>query len=260
MRSFSNIIRIPLASYVKIMTNVILGVLTILVFGQMTDDCEEASIQSRDGVLFFVALNFVMNSVQNVILLFPDERVVFLREQASGMYSPTAYFLAKFASEIPGYIIFPSVYCLICYFGVQLNTESASHYLIFHAYSILLVMSCSAFGLTIGCAIADKQVAVASTPVLIVPFMLFAGFFVNQNNIPFFLKPFEWISLFKYGYQVYEYNEYDDLDLGCTGRDPVGDKNFKQNMNASIAITAGLGLGFFLLAYLILLGVARRAK
>ena len=31
---------------------------------------------------------------------------------------------------------------------------------------------------------------------------VFAGFFVNQNNIPDFLKPFQYISIFKYGYQA----------------------------------------------------------
>lgn len=95
-RSMLNIIRIPIAFYVKIIANVIIGVLTILVFGQMDDNCSEASVQTRNGVLFFITLNYIMNSVQNVILLFPDERVVFMREQASGMYSPTAYFFAKF--------------------------------------------------------------------------------------------------------------------------------------------------------------------
>jgi len=186
-----------------------------------------------------------MNSIQGVILLFPEERVVFLREQASGMYSPTAYFLAKFTSELPGFAIFPSLFCVIAYFGIQLNLTSPEHYLIFHGYAILLVTACSALGLVVSTAIADKQVAVAATPILMIPFMLFAGFFVNQDNIPVFLKPFEYISLFKYGYQVFMFNEYDDLDLGCTTRDPLGEKHFKQNMNQSILITLGLDAGFF---------------
>lgn len=143
-----------------------------------------------------------------------------------------------------------------------MNLTDASHFFIFVGYSIILVAATSAFGLTLGAAISDKQVAVASTPVLIIPFMLFAGFFVNQNNIPVFLRPFEYISLFKYGYQVFMYNEYDGLDVGCGGaqRDPIKEMNFKQSKFESIYITVILGGGFFFIAYLILLLVARNAK
>jgi hypothetical protein len=41
---------------------------------------------------------------------------------------------------------------------------------------------------------------VTLTPVLIIPFMLFAGFFVSANQIPLFLKEFEYLSIFKYGF------------------------------------------------------------
>jgi len=48
-----NIARIPLASRSKIIAYIIQGVLAILVFGQLDKDCSDASIQSRDGALFF---------------------------------------------------------------------------------------------------------------------------------------------------------------------------------------------------------------
>jgi len=58
--------------------------------------------------------------------------------------------------------------------------------------------------------------------------MLFAGFFVNQNQIPKFLLPFQYASIFKYGYQALMLNEYTGLDLECTKEkgfkkcDPLG--------------------------------------
>ena len=75
IRSFLNIIRIPLASWVKLFTYVFLAVLTILVHRQVGDDCN--SIQNRESILFFTTLNCIMNSVQGVIYVFPDERAVF---------------------------------------------------------------------------------------------------------------------------------------------------------------------------------------
>merc|ERR1711918_103381 len=48
------------------------------------------------------------------------------------------------------------------------------------------------------------------TPVLIVPFMLFAGFFVASSSIPIWLREFEYISIYKYGYQALMRNEFND--------------------------------------------------
>jgi hypothetical protein len=64
----------------------------------------------------------------------------------------------------------------------------------------LIYNASSGYALIIGTMFSDKQLAVTLTPVLIIPFMLFAGFFVNQNNIPWFLKEFQYMSIFKYGY------------------------------------------------------------
>jgi ABC-type multidrug transport system permease subunit len=60
--------------------------------------------------------------------------------------------------------------------------------------------------------------------------MLFAGFFVNQDNIPRFLFPFHNISIFKYGFQALFQNEFQDLEIECMTStnpkekcDPLGD-------------------------------------
>jgi hypothetical protein len=70
------------------------------------------------------------------------------------------------------------------------------------AILILIYSAAGAYALIIGVIFSDKQLAVTLTPVLIIPFMLFAGFFVNQDNIPIWLIEFQYLSFFKYGYQA----------------------------------------------------------
>ena len=118
-RSILNVLRIPLSSYAKVITYAVCAILAILDFGQMGNVCP--SIQNRNGVLFFATLTIITSGVRGVILLFPEERSVFLREQASGMYSPTAYYLAKVLSEIPGFIIFSN--CLCNHFVLWITIE-----------------------------------------------------------------------------------------------------------------------------------------
>jgi len=40
-------------------------------------------------------------------------------------------------------------------------------------------MTAGSYALVVGSLVSEKQLAVSLTPILIIPFMLFAGFFVN---------------------------------------------------------------------------------
>lgn len=181
VRSLRNIVRLPVASYVKIISNIIVAIMIILVFKQLKYDTQ--SIQNRNGVLFFFVMNIMMSSFTNVTLIFPDERPVFLREQGAEMYCPVMYFFSKFFCELPIIIINATMMFCIAYFGVELNTESAKQPFIFYAYTILLAWTATGFGYAVGTLVSQKSIAVTLTPLTIIPLMLLSGFFVNQDNI-----------------------------------------------------------------------------
>mmetsp|Transcript_23288 Transcript_23288/g.17716 ORF Transcript_23288/g.17716 Transcript_23288/m.17716 type:complete len:152 (+) Transcript_23288:976-1431(+) len=139
------------------------------------------------------------------------------------MYDVSPYFFAKITSELPAAFIGPIVYGCMVYFVIGLSTVFAYKFPMFLAIIIIIYITSGSYALIISSLFSDKQLAVTLTPVLIVPFMLFAGFFVNQDNIPVFLIEFMYISFFKYGYQALMLNEYEDLYLECMGlpgRDP----------------------------------------
>lgn len=39
-------------------------------------------------------------------------------------------------------------------------------------------------------------------PMINIPFMLFGGFFSSQSTVPYYFYPFQYLSMFKYGYQA----------------------------------------------------------
>lgn len=94
--------------------------------------------------------------------------------------------------------------------------------------------------------------------------MLFAGFFVNQDNIPWWLREFQYMSIFKYGYQALFLNEYDDLDLACMHKqgaercDPKGQFKSPENLEVSIYSLTALYAGCYLIALLIMLSLSRK--
>jgi ATP-binding cassette subfamily G (WHITE) protein 1 len=126
---------------------------------------------------------------------------VFLREVNNNMYNVGPYFWAKVISELPFSILTPCVFGTIVYFTVGLNPNVGTFFWMLFTL-ILIYNASSGYSLIISASFSDKQLAVTLTPVLIIPFMLFAGFFVSASSIPIFLKEFEYLSIFKYGFQA----------------------------------------------------------
>ena len=205
-RNFRNIVRLPQTSYVKFATTTITAIFASFLFWQCPKTRE--GIQNVQGALFFMTMNVSFNAIQNVILIFPEERPVFLREVNNNMYEVAPYFWAKIISEFPFSVAIPTVFGLICYFCVGLRA-SAEAFFVYLIILILIYNSFSGYSLIISASFSNKQLAVTLTPVLIVPFMLFAGFFVASANIPYWLKEFEYLSIIKYGYQALMHNQFD---------------------------------------------------
>ena len=100
------------------------------------------------------------------------------------------------------------------------------------------------------------------TPVTIVPMLLYAGFFVSQDNIPKWLWWFREISIFKYGFQVQFLNEFNDLELECMTTtdlrakcDPLGDFDSPQSLELSLIILVILWVVCFGIAFVIMISL-----
>jgi len=271
-RNFLNVIRLPQTSYVKLTTTCVTASFVSFFFWQSgafvgtrsnngaepTPAEYEQVFQNLQGALFFMTMNITMNAIQNVILIFPDERPVFLREVNNNMYRVGPYFWAKISSEMPFSIMMPSTFGCITYFAVGLN-PGASHFFVFLLTLILIYNASSGYSLIISAIFSNKQVAVTLTPVLIVPFMLFAGFFVASSSIPVWLREFEYLSIFKYGYQALMINEFNEnprfpcANMTKAGKEGFGVYNYTEGCGANplsqispMSLQLSLGLLFVL--------------
>ena len=85
-RNFLNILRLPQTSYVKLAVTVLTATFAVILFYQSGTYNSNQGMQNIQGSLFFITMNISFNAIQNVILIFPDERPVFLREANNNMY------------------------------------------------------------------------------------------------------------------------------------------------------------------------------
>lgn len=118
-RNFVNIMRLPQTSYVKLIVTILTALFCIVLFMNVGEDL--AGVQNRNGALFFITMTMSFNAIQNVILIFPDERPVFLREANNGMYRVSAYFWAKILSEFPSSLLTPVIFGSIVYYAIGFN-------------------------------------------------------------------------------------------------------------------------------------------
>jgi ABC-type multidrug transport system permease subunit len=122
------------------------------------------------------------------------DRLCFERAQMARMYSISAYYF----SRLTHYITLGSANCmllsLIIYFSIGLNTEDASHFFIFYVIMVAGFLNACGKTLIVTSLFDSMEAAFALSPVLFVPFFLFAGLLINNDDYPDYIFWMKFIS------------------------------------------------------------------
>ncbi|PAV86159.1 hypothetical protein WR25_24456 [Diploscapter pachys] len=201
LRSFKTTLRDPTLMKVRVAQVLITAVIIGLVNFRTT--LSGATVQNIEGVLY----NCVRD--MNFLFLFPSINVItselpiFYREHKARIYSTPAYFLAKSMAELPQYTVLPIIYSVIVYWMTGLYPELFT-FILFMVICILITyvaVSVAYFG---ACAFEDEGTAVTYVPIMVLPMLVFGGFYVQARNIPIYYYPL-W---FKYGFESLQANHW----------------------------------------------------
>jgi ABC-type multidrug transport system permease subunit len=177
-RSSISMLRSPMETRIQAVQTLVLGIVFGLIYLRTTLD--QRGVQNINGVLFLLITNASFSNLFGVINTFPAEIPIFLREHNNAMYRVINYYLAKSLVEIPKYIIFPIIFVAIVYWMSGLD-EKAEKFLICCAV-IVLVSNCAvSFGSFLSTVAPDVNAALALSGPLLVPLMIFSGFFLNDE-------------------------------------------------------------------------------
>jgi ABC-type multidrug transport system permease subunit len=129
------------------------------------------------------------------------------------MYHLSSYYLGKQLAELPLQVIVPAAFATVIYWTVGLPSE---WYIYGTFLSLVMLMACcvSSAGLLLG-ALFPLQAALVVLPCLLLVSLLFAGFYVNPDNIPVWVDWVKYISLFFYAYEAVIQNQFSNLPLYC---------------------------------------------
>jgi len=175
---------------------------------------DQESIQDRTGLLVFCIMLMAFSSAAGVVAVYALERNAVAHEHSNNTYSLFSYYFSKFFAELPFQIMFPTVFTVITYWVVGLDTEFQK-FLIFLAAIILVANIGQSIGLLVGTVVKDIAIANGILPLIVIPFVLFGGFFLNQNSTPKYFIWIQYISFFYYTMEIVTVNEFNGQKFYC---------------------------------------------
>uniref|UniRef100_A0A6B2L0A8 ABC transporter domain-containing protein n=1 Tax=Arcella intermedia TaxID=1963864 RepID=A0A6B2L0A8_9EUKA len=259
-RNVLNITRDPRTTYAQLGQSIFLALLIgSIYFGIKLD---QKSIQNRMGAIFFIITNQAFGGFP-LLSLFLEERELFKRERAGGLYNALPYYLAKLLTELPILLFYPIFFSSIAYWMIGFRPE-ADKFFMFCLSIIVMNFTTSSLFVLVGSIVPNIQLANVFAPLVLVLFMIFGGFFLNADNIPSYYVWLKYLSFFKWTYEVLLVNEMKGLHFTCTGSQgciPTGDLQLlimgmgDVNIPINLAILASMAvfyrvLGFFAVLFL----------
>lgn len=177
------------------------------------------------GFVFYCVCIQLFVGLLSSILDYVEERPLFLREYAGRFYGVVPYYLAKDIIEMPITLILPLIFsCFYFGMGTDVTMEQFGY---FYFIQVMVVIGTAAYGQVIGALFDSAESACGIAPVLMTPFMLFAGFLTNVDTYPRWIAWFQYLSPIRYGFEAAMHNEFDNFhELPIYVPNPIKFLNF----------------------------------
>lgn len=121
--------------------------------------------------------------------------------------------MGKTLAELPLFIVVPFVFTSVSYPMIGLR-PGLYHYTIACLTVSLVANVSTSFGYLISCASSSISMALSIGPPVIIPFLLFGGFFLNSGSVPYYFKWLSYLSWFRYGNEALLINQWSDVNEG----------------------------------------------
>ncbi|KAJ2779065.1 (ABC) transporter [Coemansia javaensis] len=203
-RIFRNLYRDPTLMLANYALSLFIGLMCGVLFYQLDNSVQ--GVQNRLGLLMFV-LAFYGFGCTTSLLVFSEERLLYLRERANAYYSPLAYFMAKVTFDlVPLRVIPPLLLTLIAYPMIGLAATWAQ-FIKFISTLVLFNLTVASQMFFIGLLAEELVVSNFLASIMLLFSLLFGGLILNKESIPAILQSLCRISSFNLAYEALAINE-----------------------------------------------------
>mmetsp|Transcript_11148 Transcript_11148/g.25315 ORF Transcript_11148/g.25315 Transcript_11148/m.25315 type:complete len:643 (-) Transcript_11148:6-1934(-) len=170
-------------------------------------DMSQVSIQNRQGILFFMAMNQAFGGVIGVSQVIPRQLKVVARERSNKLYGALPFYLATFLCQLPLELIPQLIFGAIVYALTGLR-PGWDHMLTYIGVLMLENFAAIALGMILSCSFTSVEQAPQLAPMVVILFLMFSGFLLNQDSIPRIYTPLKYISFVRYSFESLMVNEF----------------------------------------------------
>ena len=207
MRELMHMYRYPYPLYARYGLTIMLSALIGTIFSGIgeTDKSDPYNLQSHFGVVMCTLMMALLGTAQPSLLNFPEERPIFLREYSTDHYGVTTYFISRFFIEaaVTGMQVFFMVTIIFFLASFQ------GSYLVFLGATYALAMAGTAMAVTLGAACqGNTKLAQQMLPLIFIPQVVFSGFFIAPDMIPYVLRWVQHICVLTYATRLVVVSEF----------------------------------------------------
>lgn len=248
-RTFKTFFRDRKTFAAQIVVNFFYVILALILFRDLGTD--EAGIQNRTGVLYYLMMVMIMSMIQISSMAFSTGLAVLKKELMQGMYTPASYFIGvTLPPDLPTVLIM-SASSIGIFFISNLNFNSMNKLWNFLLLMIGSIQAGEGLGHVLAATFSDPSKTVAAIPILLMPLQLFSGFLFDLDTIPTVLKPLSWISIFKYSLEGLVLNEFDGLECEADCSHEASSRGYHSTVQASIIMLFAIAFGTRVLSLVI---------
>jgi len=199
------------------------------------------------GLLFYLVISEFFSGITAVTARLPVDKPVFVREHDGDLYTIGEYFFAKFLVDLPFQLGGVVYFNVICFY--MLDLEHGGDRLIWWLFLFFLLNQTGiSLGMFIGSVVSRTETAVALMPIIVLPSMIFGGFYVNLQKLWVGIRWFSYTSPMRFAFEGLLINQYKGVDAGL-GFDPIENMGFDSTRWAAAFILIGIVVGFRIIAF-----------
>ncbi|RLN48960.1 hypothetical protein BBJ28_00023002, partial [Nothophytophthora sp. Chile5] len=232
-----------------------------LLFGSLFFDMDEVDAQITMGIIFAAVLFLGLG--QSVLLIpYFDARAVFYKQRAANFYRTSSYVLATSLSQVPMAVMETLVFGSLTYWMSGFVAEAGA-YLLFELFLLLVILVCASLFFFLAAACPNLNVGEPMAMVILLLFVLFAGFIVSKDAIPtwlvwlYWIDPVAWtvrsIAVSQYQSREFDVCVYGGVNYCMTFNQTLGEYSLSLFDVPKEQVWVGYGIMFLATMYIILM-------
>ncbi|XP_015793118.1 ATP-binding cassette sub-family G member 1-like [Tetranychus urticae] len=162
---------------------------------------EAKGLLDNFSALFFSLLLLMFGSLTPMLITFPLELSIFIKEKSNGWYGVGSYFLARTLADLPFQLFNSILYVSITYY-MNGQIHDWDRFLAYLFICVMVSLIGQSHGLAVGSFfVHNVTAAVFLGPASCLPLLLFSGFLVKIETMPAILRPLTNLSYIRFGFE-----------------------------------------------------------